>query len=164
MNSSSLSTLGIVHTALSLVALLSGFIALARYKQVRTDDRLGQTYLFTTFLTAATGLGLFAHGGFGPPHVLSLLTIAAIALGLLAGASTLFGAAAPYVQAVCFSTTFFFHLIPGFTETLTRLPPSSPVLASAEAPVLKLIALVLLLGLVAGLFFQLRWLRRQRSA
>jgi uncharacterized membrane protein len=159
---STLTTLGIAHTAISLVALVSGFAALARFKQIRIKDRMGLIYLVSTFLTAATGLGIFQHGGFGPPHVLSILTLLALGVGWAATATTVLGGLSAYVQLVCFSTTVFFHLVPGFTETLTRLPPSAPLLASAEAPQLQAIAAVLLVALITGLVFQIRWLRSGR--
>lgn len=159
---STLTTLGIAHTAISLVALVSGFAALARFKQIRIKDRMGLIYLVSTFLTAATGLGIFQHGGFGPPHVLSILTLLALGVGWAATATTVLGGLSAYVQLVCFSTTVFFHLVPGFTETLTRLPPSAPLLASAEAPQLQAIAAMLLVALITGLVFQIRWLRSGR--
>lgn len=157
--SSALTTLGIIHTAISLVAVASGFWAFVRDKEISAFNTLGRTYLVTTFLTAATGLGIYQHGGFGPPHVLSILTILALAVGSLAAFKSAFGHWSRYVQAICFSVTMFFHMIPGFTETLTRLPVSQPLLPNAEAPELKAIAGVLLLLLVVGLVFQLRWLR-----
>jgi uncharacterized membrane protein len=95
-----LTTLGIVHTAVSLIALLCGVIALARDKVISPNNRVGQTYLITTLITAATGLGIYQHGGFGAPHVLSLLTIAALVVGTLAASSTLFGRASRYVQTL----------------------------------------------------------------
>lgn len=157
--SSALTTLGIIHTAISLVAVASGFWALARDKEISALNSLGRTYLVTTFLTAVTGLGIFQHGGFGPPHVLSILTILALAVGSAAAFTATFGRWSRYVQAICFSVTMFFHMVPGFTETLTRLPVSQPMLPNADAPELKAIAGVLLLLLVVGLVFQLRWLR-----
>jgi hypothetical protein len=63
------------------------------------------------------------------------------------------------VQAICFSATMLFHMIPVFTETLTRLPLSQPLLPNADAPELKPIAGALLLLFVIGLVLQLRWLR-----
>jgi uncharacterized membrane protein len=154
-----LTTLGLLHTAISLVALVSGFWALARCKVISPGDALGRTYLVTTLLTAVTGLGIFQHGGFGPPHVLSILTLLALAVGTVAALTDALGRWSRYVQAICYSTTFLFHMIPGFTETLTRLPPGQPLLPNAGAPELKPIAAVLLLLLIAGLTFQLRWLR-----
>jgi len=159
-----LTYLGVIHTLISLVAVVCGFWALARDKQVLPGKRLGRTYLVTTALTAITGLFIFQHGGFGPPHVLSILTLLALAVGCVAAFSTTFGRGSRYVQAICFSTTLFFHMIPGFTETLTRLPLSKPLLPNAEAPELRAIAGVLLLILVVGLVLQLRWLRGHSTA
>jgi len=156
-----LTTLGAVHTAISLVALASGFLALWREREISLRSSLGRTYVVTTALTAATALGIFQHGGFGPPHMLAILTLLALAIGCLAAFTGLFGGWSRYAQAVSFSTTIFFHLVPAFTETLTRLPLGAPVLPNAEAPELKAIAGVLLLLLVVGLVLQLRWLRAQ---
>lgn len=158
-----LTTLGTIHTAISLVAIASGFWALARYKELSPADRLGRTYLVTTFLTAATGLGIYEHGGFGPPHVLSLLTLLALAVGTVAARAGTFGRWSRYVQAVSFSATLLFHMIPGFTETLTRLPLGSPLLPNAEAPEFGPIYGTLFVLFGVGLLFQLRWLRRRLS-
>ena len=158
-----LSTLGVMHTAISLVALICGFILLVRDKQISPRARLGPTYVVATFLTAATGLFIFHHGGFGPPHVLSILTITALALGAAATYSGFFGRASRYVETVCYSLTFLFHLIPGFTETLTRLPAGAPIAASAEAPILQKIDLALLVLFVAGVIWQILRLRRSRA-
>lgn len=154
-----LTTLGLVHTAISLVAVACGFWAMARDKQVVAHNTLGRTYLVSTALTAITGLFIFQHGGFGPPHVLSILTLLALAVGCVAAYGDSFGRWSRYVQAVSFSTTLFFHMIPGFTETLTRLPLDKPLLPNADAPELRAISGVLLLILVVGLVLQLRWLR-----
>jgi uncharacterized membrane protein len=156
-----LTTLGVIHTFIGLIALACGFRALARDRQILLNNRLGQAYLLTTLLTALTSLGIFQHGGFGPPHGLALLTLAALAVGTLAASSALFGAGSRYVQAVAYSATILFHLIPGFTETLTRFPPGAPLASSPEAPVFKLIYGILFVLFLIGLVFQLRWLRTQ---
>ena len=63
------------------------------------------------------------------------------------------------IQAVSCTSTAFFHTIPGFTESLTRLPLDNPVLPPQEAPEFQVNYGVLLLLFVIGLFLQLRWLR-----
>ncbi len=156
-----LTTLGIIHTAISLVALVTGFWALARDREIRLNP-LGKVYLVSTVLTAATGLGIFQHGGFGPPHALSILTLLAVALGTVAAISAPFGRASRYIQAISYSTTMLFHLIPGFTESLTRLPPGAPLVASAEAPVFQGIYGTLFLIFLIALAFQLRRLHQSR--
>ncbi len=95
----------------------------------------------------------------GRPHALSILTLLALLLGTAAALTPMFGRWSRYVQAVGYSTTMLFQLIPGFTETLTRLPPGQPVLPNAEAPAFGPIYGVLLLLFVVGLALQLRWLR-----
>ncbi len=158
-----LTTLGVIHTAISLVAVVTGFWTLARDSEISTRNQLGKTYLVSTLLTAATGLGIFQHGGFGPPHALSILTLLALAVGTTAALTHLFGRWSRYVQAIGFSTTMLFHMVPGFTESLTRLPPSKPLLPNAEAPEFGPIHGVLLLLFGIGLVLQLRRLHNQET-
>jgi uncharacterized membrane protein len=154
-----LTPLGIFHTAISLVAIVCVVVALVRDKEISPRNRIGQTYLAATLLTAASGLGIFQHGGFGPPHALSLMTLAALAVGITASYSTVFGSWSRYVRLVSFSSTVLFHAIPGVTETLTRLPAGAPLVASAEAPVFQKIYGVILVAFLAGLAAQIVWLR-----
>lgn len=154
-----LSTLGLIHTAISLVALACGFVVLFRDKEISSRNRLGQIYLVATLLTAATALFIFHRGGFGPPHVLAIMTLGAIAVGWAASHSEIFGRWSRHVETVCYSSTFLFHLVPGFTETLTRLPAGAPIAASDKASVLQVIDGVLLVLFLAGVTWQLRRLR-----
>jgi uncharacterized membrane protein len=152
-----LTTLGVFHTLVSLVALFCGFYSLAKYNEVSLKNRVGQVYLVATFITAATGLFIFQHGGFGPPHVLSILTILALIVGTVASTTRLYGRASRYIQVIAYSSTVFFHMIPGFTETLTRLPLGHPIAASQDAPLLQVIDATLLVIFLIALAFQLRW-------
>ena len=156
-----LTSMGVVHTAISLVALVSGFWALGKYRLITAGNGLGKVYLVTTALTAATGLFIFQHGGFGPPHALSLMTLLALALGAMASRTGLFGKWSRHVETVAHSTTVFFHMIPGFTETLTRLPLGAPVFANADAPQFGPIYGTLFVLLLGGLTLQFRWLRAE---
>ena len=153
-----LTTLGVIHTAISLVALVSGVWALARDKQIVLANRLGKLYLATTAPTAATGLGIFEHGGFRIGHQFAILTLAVIAIGTLAATSSWVGRASRYIQAICFSSTMLLHMITGIAETLTRLPPDAPLVTAANASIFKDIISALVLLFLVGLAFQLRWL------
>ena len=154
-----LTPLGAFHTAISLIAIVSGVWALARDKEIVPANRLGQLYLVTTALTAATGLMIFEHGGFRIGHAFAVLTLAVVAIGTVAAASPLFGRASRYVQAAFYSSTMLIHLITGSAETLTRLPPGAPLVTAANASVFKDIIGALVLLFLAGLALQLRWLR-----
>jgi uncharacterized membrane protein len=154
-----LTSLGTVHTAISLVAVVAGLWALWRYREITLRTRLGRVFAWTTVLTCLTGFGIFQHGGFGKPHVLGIITLVALAVGAMAGRGMLFGRAARHVEAAAYSASFLFHWIPAFTETLTRLPLGAPLLSSPDAPELKAITGVLLLLYLVGVGLQFRRLR-----
>jgi len=154
-----LTQLGTFHTAISLIAVGAGAIALFRDKEISPRNGLGKTYIITTLITVVTGYGIFQHGGFGKPLVLRIVTLVVLAIAFAAGRTRLFGRASPYVETVSYSATFFFHFIPGFTESLTRLPLGAPVLASQEAPELQAITAVLFVAFLIGAWLQVRRLR-----
>jgi uncharacterized membrane protein len=155
-----LSPLGAIHTAISLVAVAAGVIAFFRDKGINPANTLGQVYIWTTVLTCLTGFGIFAHGGFGKPHALGVITLLVLALAYVAGRTGLFGRAAAAVVTVCYSLTFLFHMIPAITESSTRLPLGRPLLASAEAEALKTATGVMFLLFLFGATLQVRRLRR----
>ena len=158
-----ITTFGGLHTLVGLAALLCGFIALAQSKQILAGTRMGLAYLLLTLVTAVSGLFIFHHGGFGPPHVLSILTILALAVGTVAARTALFGRLGKYIQAVCYSTTFMFHFIPGFTETLTRLPVGDPIANGPQSPILQGIFGVLFVIYFIGLALQVWWLHKSAA-
>lgn len=154
---------GVFHTALSLLALAAGVVALLRDKALGIRSRVGQAYVALTALTSITGLFIFHHGGFGKPHALSIITLAVLGVAILASRTRLFGRASRAVAIVAGSATFFFSLIPGVTETTTRLPASQPLFASPEAPELLAINGVLFLLFVIGATAQVLALRKERE-
>ena len=158
-----LTSLGVVHTLLSLIALVAGFWSLVQYKRIAPQTRLGQVYIWSTVLVCLTGFGIFQHGGFGKPHMLGIITLVVLAVAALAGKPRpflSFGSAAPYVETICYSLTLFLHIIPATTEGLTRLPAGAPVFANAEAPQLPGIYGVFFLIFLVGTALQVRALRR----
>lgn len=122
-----LTELGVVHTAISLVAVIAGAIELIRSKEISVGRRTGKIYLWSTISTCLTGFGLFQRGGFGIPHALGILTLVILGLAVLSRLTRVFGGASKYIETIGLSTTFFFHMIPGVTETFTRLPIDAPI-------------------------------------
>jgi len=156
-----LTPLGTVHTAISLVALVAALIAFARDGAILPGNGLGKTYVITTVLTCLTGFGIFQHGGFGKPHVLGIVTLAVLAIAWLALRGG-FGRVSAYVATASLSLTFFFHLIPGVTETFTRLPLAAPVFSSPEDPALQQVIGVVFVVFLIGLGVQLYRLHATR--
>jgi uncharacterized membrane protein len=154
-----LTPLGTFHTAISLIAVAAGLIALVRDKQISPRNRVGQVYIVTTVITCVTGFGIFQHGGFGPAHVLGVITLVVLMVAAVAGKTTLFGRASTYVETISYSATFLFHMIPAITETSTRLPVGAPLLASQEAPELQAATAALFVLFLVGATLQARRLR-----
>ena len=153
--------LGWFHTAIGIIALISGGFTLARFKEITLQTRSGQIYLATTLITAVTALAIFQRGEFGPGHALAVMTLLALAVGTVAATTKLFGNSSRYVQALAYSATLLFHCIPAVTDGLMRLPVGDPVLTSIEDPILKMCYLVLLVLFLVGISLQLRWIHRQ---
>lgn len=158
-----LTSLGVIHTAISLVALSSGGLALVRHLEISPATSLGRVYVWATVLTCLTGFGIFQHGGFGKPHALGVITLVVLGLAALAQRRRVFGGASPYVATVSYSATLFFHMIPGLTETFTRLPLGAPLFTSPEDPNLQKAVGACFVAFVAGAALQVRRLRGQRS-
>ena len=153
--------LGWFHTAMGIIALVSGGFTLAKFKEISQQTRSGQIYLATTLITAGTALAIFQRGEFGPGHALAVLTLLALVVGTVAATLKLFGNWSRYVQAVSYSATLLFHCIPAVTDGLLRLPVGDPVLTSIENPILKMLYLGLLVIFLVGVSLQLRWIYRQ---
>ena len=153
--------LGWFHTAIGIIALISGGFTLARFKEISLQTRSGQIYLTTTFITALTALAIFQHGEFGPGHGLAVMTLLALGVGTIAATKKPFGKFSRHVQAVSYSATLLFHCIPAVTDGLLRLPVGDPVLSSIEDPILKMSYLGLLAVFLVGVSLQLRWIHRR---
>lgn len=153
--------LGWFHTVLGVIALVSGATTLVKHREITLQTRSGQVYLAATLVTAATALGIFQRGEFGPGHALAVMTLLALAVGSVAATTSLFGRLSRYVRALAWSATLLFHSIPAITDGLLRLPVGDPVLQSIDDPVLKMCYLGLLVLFLIGIGFQMRWIRQQ---
>ena len=153
--------LGWFHLVIGIVALVSGVIALVKFKEITLQTRAGQIYLATTLITAGTALAIFQHGVFGPGHALAVLTLLALAVGTVASTTKLFGKWSRYIRAISYSATLLFHSIPAVTDGLLRLPVGDPVVTSLEDPIMRMSYLCLLVIFLIGISLQLRWIHRQ---
>jgi hypothetical protein len=158
-----LTPLGVVHTAVSLIAVAAGVVAFFRHGRIDPQFTVGRLYVVTTILTCLTAFGIFQHGGFGKPHVLGIVTLVVLGIAAAARRTSLFGRASAYVETLGYSATFLFHMIPAITETSTRLPLGAPLLPNADAPELKTASGMLFVLFLLGAAWQVRRLRAERG-
>ena len=155
-----LSALGAVHTALALVAVACGVAMTVRFSRIGTDLALGRTYVVSTGLACLLALGIHAHGVFGPPHVLALITLVVLGMCQVAGAHRETSRRARLAEAIGYTATLLFHLIPAAIETMTRLPAGQPLFTGPDDPGLKPVLALLFLAFLLTAGFQFQHLRR----
>jgi uncharacterized membrane protein len=157
---SEITAFGWFHTVIGVLALLSGFYTLARYKVIRFSQPTGRAYLLLTLVAAASALGIYEHGGFGVAHGLAVLTIVAVLVGATAEKTGIFGALSRYIQAASYSATLLFHMIPATTDGLMRLPADAPFVSDIEDPLLRGFYWSFLAAYIVGVALQIVWLRK----
>lgn len=155
-----LSILGIIHTAISIIALLVAFYALYRDGQINPSNGRGRLYIWLTVITCVTGFPIMKTGHFTPGHYLAIIIIILLPVGLYS--KRLFGKLGEYIEVIVMSTTLFLSCIPAIVETLTRLPISHPIADGPNDPVLQKGLGALMLLYVVGVVYQVVKLRAKR--
>jgi|TARA_B100000767_G_C19762753_1_gene536009 uncharacterized membrane protein len=154
--------LGWFHTVLGVLAVLSGFYTLFKYKVISLKEDSGKLYVLVTLVVAGSALGIYNQGGFGIAHILAVLTLIALAGGVLMEKTNLFGSFSKYFQALGYTSTLLFHMIPAITDFLRRLPVGDPFIDSFEDPLLLNFHSAFLLIYVVILIAQMVWLKRSQ--
>ena len=155
--------LGWAHTVIANMALIAGFYTLAMYKVIKPENGSGQIYLACTFLAAISALMIYNQGGFGPAHMLAILTLLALLGGSLVGKIPALAKIAAYFQAFCFSGTLLFHMIPAITDGLLRLPIGDPFLTNKHDPLLPNFYLMPVVIFLVGYVAQFFWLKKNSA-
>jgi hypothetical protein len=157
-----LSILGIIHTAISVFALIAAFYALYRSGRIDPATSPGKAYIWLTVITCITGFPIMKTGHFTPGHYVAIIILILLPLGIYVKSLRIFGKLADYVQVIFLSTTIFLSCIPAIVETLTRLPISQPIADGPNAPIIQNGLAVLALLYFAGMIYQIVKLRARR--
>ncbi|MBS1660497.1 MAG: hypothetical protein JST68_05545 [Bacteroidetes bacterium] len=156
-----LTSLGIVHTIISIFAVIAALIALFREGVIAPRTSLGSWYIGLTIASCLTSFGIMKTGHFSVAHAVSVLVLVIIVVALLA--RRLFGKSGERAEIICMTLTLYFSFIPAVTETLTRVPVSQPIAENQDAPILKTIYLALTVIFAIGIFLQLRKQRQHKQ-
>lgn len=154
-----LSVLGIIHTAISILAILSGFYALALDGKIIPSSKLGKTYIILTILTCLTSLPIMKLGHPTAGHYLAVLILILLPIAIFVRQLRIFGKLADYVQVILMSATLFFSLVPATVETLTRLPINAPLASGPDSPIVQKGLSCLVILFIVGVAYQLVKLR-----
>ena len=105
-------------------------------------------------ITAATALMLYKNGGFNLAHLLAVFTLIAVFLGLASEKYNILGIS-KYLQAMTYTGSVLFHLIPGIAEVNKRLPLENPMGLSVDDPIN--IRYYLIFTLICGITILAQW-------
>ncbi|PWK78295.1 hypothetical protein LX99_02135 [Mucilaginibacter oryzae] len=159
-----LSTFGAIHTAISIVGVAVGFMALFQDGKISPQSKNGKIYGVFTVLACLSSFLVMKTGHLSSAHNLSFLILILLPFVYYAPALRIFDGKADYVQTVGMTATLFFSLVPAVVETLTRLPVEQPLANGPDSPVVKTGLLVLLTVFAAIMIYQAVKLRKQRKA
>tara|TARA_Y100000992_G_scaffold175909_1_gene118644 strand:+ start:711 stop:1202 length:492 start_codon:yes stop_codon:yes gene_type:complete len=152
--------LGWFHTILGIGAVLTGFYTIVKFKIISLENKTGKIYVLLTAIVAGSALGIYNQGGFGIAHVLAVLTLIALIGAIFMEKFKIFGGFSKYFQALGYTSTFLFHMIPAITDFLRRIPIGDPFVDSFEAPLLVNFQLSFLLIYFVGIIMQMIWLKK----
>ena len=159
-----ISLIGWIHTILGTLAILVALIIIAIQGYIKSTNNLGKFYIIATLITAGTALMLFKNGGFNLAHLLAVLTIVAIILGLTSEKYNIFGFS-KYIQAMSYTGSVLFHLIPGIAEVNKRLPINNPMGLSVLDPlnIQYYITFTTITGIIILIQWYFLWKKKSKS-
>ncbi|MDB4924011.1 hypothetical protein [Mucilaginibacter sp.] len=150
-----LSILGIIHTAISILALLAAFYCLFRDGKITPLNGSGKLYILLTAITCLTAFPIMKTGHFTAAHGVAIVVLILLPIGLYAKAIRALGKSAAYIETIAMSTTLFLSGIPTIVETLTRLPISHPIASGPNDPIIQKGLMVLVVLYTVGIAYQL---------
>jgi len=164
VNIMGLSSLGIFHTIIGVLAIIAGVIGFIKHGKIALHTPTGKIYFYGTLITSLTALGLSSVSGLNPGHGLALIIVL-----LIAGSYYLHTKKQGYNRHRLFenfflSFSFFLSLIPTVNETLTRVPVGHPVAKGPTDPLIAQTLGIILVLFVMGSIYQFIKQRKVNAA
>ncbi|MCE7057053.1 hypothetical protein LZF95_20400 [Algoriphagus sp. AGSA1] len=149
-----LSTLGIFHTIIGIIAIVAAIISYVRYGKINLTHITGKIYFYCTLITSLTALGLSKLGGFNPGHIFALFIVALVVWAYFLHTKKQGSNRSRYFENFFLSFSFFLSWVPTINETFTRVPVGHPLAKAPTDPVIAKTLLVFLILFVAGSVYQ----------
>ena len=149
-----LSTIGIFHTIIGLIAIVAAIVSYIRYRKINLAELSGKIYFYGTAITSLTALGISKHGGFNAGHILSLLVFILVLTAQILYVRKEGNNMSRYIENFCLSFSFFLSWLPTVNETFTRIPIGHPLAKNIGDPLIARTLLLLFILFIAGSIFQ----------
>lgn len=155
-----LSILGIFHTVIGVVAIISAIIDFIRRGKIDLNQITGKIYFYFTLVISLTALGLSKHGGFNPGHIFALFIVVLILAAYFLYSRKPENKKSRFFENFLLSFSFFLSLIPTVNETFTRVPVGHPLANAPTDPVISQTLFVVFVLFIIGSVFQFRMQRK----
>ncbi|KQT23778.1 hypothetical protein ASG22_07045 [Chryseobacterium sp. Leaf405] len=150
-----LSNLGIFHTIIGVVAIISALISFIRFGKINLNNITGKIYFYFTIITSLTALGISKHGGFNAGHILSLIILILVSVAFFLHSKKEGNNRARYFENFLMSFSFLLSMLPTVNETLTRIPVGHPLAKDINDPLIGKTLLVIFILFMIGSVYQI---------
>jgi hypothetical protein len=152
----SLSTFVQVHTIISLIAIVAGFIVMFGMLSSKRPGGLAAIFLLLTILTSATGFLIppLVSDKLLPSHIIGALSLVLLLIACIALYAMKLSGAWRWIYAVTALLALYFNVfvlviqsflkIPALTAIAPGNPPSGPVFAVVQGVVLVFFVLMII--------------------
>lgn len=151
-----LSSLGIFHTIIGIIAIVTAIISYVRFGKINLTHGTGTIYFYGTIITSLTALGLSKHGGFNPGHVFAIFIVILVLAAYYLHTKKQGNNKARYFENFFLSFSFFLSWLPTVNETLTRIPVGHPLAKDISDPVIGRTLFTILILFIIGSVYQFR--------
>lgn len=147
-----------LHVAISLVAILSGLVALLGLLTSRRLDHWTSFFLLTTLATSVTGF-FFPFHGFTPAIAVGIVSLVVLAIAIFARYARHLAGAWRWVYVLSSTSALYLNVFVLIVQSFQKVPALKTLAPTQTEPpflVAQLLALILfvLLGIVATIRFR----------
>jgi hypothetical protein len=147
-----LSTFTLVHVLISLVGLGSGLIVLFGMIAGKRLDGWTAVFLVTTVLTSTTGF-LFPVEHILPSHIVGIISLAALALAIVARYALHMAGAWRTIYVVCAVLALYLNSFVAVVQSFLKIPPVHALAPTQKEPPFLVAQLVVMaIYIVLGVF------------
>jgi hypothetical protein len=142
-------TFTVIHTVISLVALVAGVVVAIEVTRGRASSFWTVLFLATAIATSATGFG-FPFNGLLPSHVIAIIALVLLAVVLVASYVGHLAGAWRWIYAVGIMINAYFLVFVGIVQAFQKIPalkslaPTQAELPFAAVQIVALIVFIVL--------------------
>jgi len=155
----SLHTFTVLHTLISLAAIIAGLALLRRIVSHRPFGSWNRIFMVTILVTVVTGF-LFPFHGMTPGIGVGILTLLVLALAVFALEVKLLHGAWAVVYVYCVVAALYFDFFVAVVQSFQKIPYLRVRAPTQTEPLFVVTQLVILLVLIATGFFAQRRFKR----